>query len=70
MPHVLVGDEVEVALAIAFLDVGEPMPLLRERAHGLGQERQLVHVNGALARARDERPPRDADEVTQVEIPQ
>ena len=35
LAHVLVGDEVAVALAVALLDVGEAVPLLRRRLQRL-----------------------------------
>ena len=40
--HLLVGDQVEVALAVARLDVGQAMPLLRQRAQRLGEHAKLL----------------------------
>ena len=37
--HLRVGDEVEVALAVAHLDVLEAVPLLGQRLQGLGEHR-------------------------------
>ena len=37
-PRVGVDDEIEVALAVADLDVGQPVPLLRQRQQALGEE--------------------------------
>ena len=37
-PGLLVDDQVGVALAVAGVDVGQPVPLVRQRAHGLGEQ--------------------------------
>jgi hypothetical protein len=56
-PRLGVGDEVEVALAVARLDVLEAVPLLRQGAERLGQEPELVHLERQLAvRVRKGRP--------------
>src|SRR5215213_9457165 len=56
----LVGDQVELSVAVARLDVLEPVELLRRRAQRLGQQRQL-------AAARPEGGAVDAHQVAQVE---
>ena len=50
----LVHDEVDVALAIARLGVGQAMPLVGQRPQRLGQQPHLLHAHRQLARARAE----------------
>ena len=47
--HLGVREQVEVALAVAGLDVGEPVPLLRRRQQRLREQRELADLD---ARAR------------------
>src|SRR5437773_1328670 len=63
-----VDDQVDVALPVARLDVLEAVPLLGQRTQRLGQERERLHGQRELARARAEHPARDADEITDVEV--
>ena len=63
-----VDDQVDVALAIARLDVLEPVPLLGQRAQRLGQERERLHAHRQLAGARAEHSSGDADEIADVEL--
>ena len=46
-----VGEEVDVTLAIAGFDVGEPVPLFGRRGDGLGQERERGDEDGGFAGA-------------------
>ena len=62
-----VGEEVDVALAVAQLDVGQAVKLLRQREHGLGEKGQPLDVDGQLAGAGAEEVAGDADVVAQVE---
>ena len=48
LPALLVHDQVDVPLAVALLDVGEPVELLREGTDGLAQEREGIHPDGDL----------------------
>ena len=48
-PRLRVGDEVDVALAVAQLDVGQAVPLLRQRPQRLGEERQIARRDRQLA---------------------
>ena len=41
LAHLGVGDQVEVALAVAGLDVGQAVPLLGQRAQRLGERQEL-----------------------------
>ncbi len=49
--HLGVGDEVEVALAVADLDVLQAVPLLGRRAEGLGENGVAVGLDRGLAGA-------------------
>ena len=64
--HLVVGDQVEVALAVARLDVGEAVPLLRQRPQRLGEHAELLRVDGQLVGLGAERRADDADEVAEV----
>ena len=65
--RLLVGDQVELAVAVAGLDVLEPMELLRRRAQRLRQQRPAGHGQRQLAAARLEGRAVDADQVAEVE---
>ena len=49
LANVVVGDQVDIALTIAGLLVGETVKLLGQRANGLGQQRRALGGNGKLA---------------------
>ena len=49
LAHLRVDDQVDVALAVALLDVGEAVPLLGQRAHRLGQDDDVLGDDGQLA---------------------
>ncbi len=71
LPRLLVHNQVNVALAIAHLDVGEPVELLRQRVERLGQKDQLLHVHGDLAGLRPEHlapPSHEVAEVKQAQV--
>ena len=65
---VVVGNEVEVALAVARLDVREPVPLGRERPQRLADDGELRRLKRDLLRARREHRPLHADEIAEVEL--
>ena len=67
--RVLVGDEVQVPLPVARLHVRKAVPLLRQGAHGLGQEGDLVSLQRDLAGTSEEERPLRAQEVAQVQVP-
>ena len=50
--HAGVHDEVEIALPIADLQVREATVLLRQRPHGLGEQREALGLHGQLALVR------------------
>ena len=52
LARLLVGDQVELAVAVAGLDVLEPVELLGRRAQRLGEQRPAGGPQGQLAAAR------------------
>ena len=66
-PRLGVRDEVEIALPIAGLDVGEAVPLLGQRSERLGEQRELVGEHGELAGARAQQRAGDAELVAEIE---
>ena len=62
-----IDDQIEVALAVADLDVGQPVPLLRQRQQALGEEVQPRRPDRQLVGLGAEQPPLDADPVAEVE---
>ena len=65
-----VGDEVQLAAALAGLDVGQPVELVGWRAQRLGQDREVLDAQRELAAARAEGQAVDPDEVAEVEVEQ
>ena len=49
-PRFLCHPQVDVALAVAGIDIGDAVPLVGERAAGFGQQHPVVHADGQLAR--------------------
>ncbi len=66
LAHVGVGDQVELAMAVARLDVGEPVVLVRQRPQALGERLPGVDAQGELAAAAHEGGAVDADVVAEV----
>ena len=66
----LVHEQVEMALPESGLDVGQPVPLLGQRAQALREQLGLPGVDGELAGARAPDGPFDAHEVPHVEVAQ
>ena len=65
-----VHDEVDVALAVANLAVGETVELLGQRAQGLGEQLDVRGGNGELATASAQHGTGGADDVAQVKLAQ
>jgi hypothetical protein len=63
-----VGDEVDVALAVARLDVAEAVPLLRQRAVRLGEEAKVGRRDRELAALRRREAPLRLDDVADVDV--
>ena len=70
VPRLLVDHQVEVALAVARLGVGQPVELLRQRPQRLGQQRPAGHPDGQLAAAAREHLALHSQQVAEVELPQ
>ena len=66
--HAGIDQEIDVALAVPGLDVLEPVPLLRQRPHGLREERPGLDLDGELARAGAHQVPGHPDEVRHVQV--
>jgi hypothetical protein len=63
----VVDDEVGVALPVPRVGVGEPLPLVGQWPHGLGQQLEAVHPHGELSLAGHHDRALGADPVAQVE---
>ena len=68
LPRLGVGDEVEVALAVARLDVGQAVELLRQRAQRLGEQDDVVDEQRQLAHAGPHQGAGSAHQVAEVEV--
>src|SRR5207302_10044060 len=66
--RLLVHQQVEVALAVAELDVGEAVESVRERPADLGEQGQLVDGERRLAAARAGGRAGGAHDVAEVEV--
>ena len=62
-----IDDEIEIALPVADLDVGQAVPLLRQRQQALRQEVQPRRPDRELVGLRAEQPALDADPVAEIE---
>ena len=68
--NLAVGDQIEVALAIALLDVAQAVIFLGGRTQRLRQQRDAVRAERRLARLRPQHRPGRAHEVAEVEVVQ
>ena len=68
LAHVVVHDEVHVALAVTGLLVGEAVELLGQRAHCLGEQRQALRGDGELAALGAHDHTRHVDDIAQVQV--
>ena len=66
-PRIGIDDEIEVALAVPRFDVGQAMPLLRQRQQAFREEVQPRGPDRQLVGLRPEEPPFDADVIAKVE---
>ena len=67
LAHFGIGDQVQVALAVARLHVFQAVPLLGHGEQRLGEELQLLGVDAQLARAGAEQIALHADDVADIE---
>jgi hypothetical protein len=70
LASVVVGDEVELAMAVARLDVVQAVELVGWWAQALGQQREVLDAQRQLAALGAEREPVDADDVAEIEVEQ
>src|SRR5665213_2300010 len=63
----LVDDQIEIALAVTRLDVGQAVELLRQRQERLGQHREVARIDGELAARRAPDNALDPDDVAEIE---
>ena len=63
-----VHNQVNIALTVAGLAVGQAVELLRQGQQALGEQRQLGHANGNLAHLGAENLALDADNVADVQL--
>ena len=68
LARALVGPQVDLALAVAGLDVADAVPLVAEVAARLGQQRPVGHLDRELAAPRPDDLARDADPVPEVAL--
>ena len=66
LPGLLVGDQIQVALAVLLLLVAEAVELLGQGAQGLGQQADLAGQDGQLVGLGAEQGAPDAEDVAQV----
>ena len=67
LARALVGDQVQLALAVARLDVAQAVPLLGQRPQRLADHAPAPYGDRDLLAARTEQPPPRLDEVAEVE---
>ena len=67
LPGFLIGHEIEVALAIAQLNIRETMPFFGKREKGFGERKQLFDPHGELAGFGTEDMPADAEVIAQIQ---
>ncbi len=67
LPHLRVGEQIQVTLTSPRLAVGEAVVLLGQGSECLGEDGQILHRHAELSRAGAEHPPLHAEKVTQIE---
>jgi hypothetical protein len=65
--RIRVDDEIQVALAVPGLDIGQPVPLFRQRHQALGEELEVARPDRELVGLGPEEPAGDADPVPEIE---
>src|SRR6185312_5585504 len=68
VPRLLVGDQVQLSVAVAGPRVPQPVVLVRRRAQRLRQQRHLGSLERELAALGDVDAPLDRDDVADVEV--
>jgi hypothetical protein len=64
---VLVGDQVQLAVAVARLDVAEPRVLVRGRSQGLGEQREAIDPQRDLTPPRAQHGAVHAEQIAEVQ---
>lgn len=67
-PRLLIGYQIQVALAVAQLDVAEAMPLLRRGPQGLGEQGEGRHLDRDFAGAGAKDSAGSAQEIAAVQV--
>ena len=67
LPRLCIGDEVQIPLAIAHLDVRQAMPFFRQRQQRFRKEENLLDPNRQLIGLGSKQVPFDADRIAQVQ---
>ena len=62
----IIHRHIEVSLPIAFIIVGDTMPLLRKWSDGLGEEGELLHEEGEFSLMRIKKFSSYSDEISEV----
>ncbi len=65
--HLRIHDQVDIALAVAEFNIGQTVPLLRQRQQVFAEKRDLFDVDAEFAGARAKQISADADVVAEVE---
>lgn len=65
---VVVRDQIEIALTVSLLDVGESVEFFRQGTQRFAEESELVHFDRKLAGARRERFAGHADDVAEIKF--
>ncbi|MCY1443103.1 hypothetical protein D9M71_595020 [compost metagenome] len=68
LAHLLVDDQVDVALAVAGLGIGQAVELVRQRTQRFGQQAGFLHVDVQVTLAGTGQHAADADDVAQVPV--
>ncbi len=66
--YLRVGNQVQVTLPVADFHVSQPVPLLRQGTHSLGQQGNLVSLYGNLTGARSQQGAGNPEKVAQVQV--
>ncbi len=68
LAHILVDDQVDVALAVALLGVGQAVELVRQRTQRLGQQASVLHVDVQITLAGARQRALGRDDVAHVPV--
>ena len=66
-PSLLVGNQIEIALAVSNFHVGQPVPFFRQRQKRLAEQSHFGDPDREFASLGPEQMPGDADQVPEIE---